>query len=220
MSSSQKNTLLVVLGIVIAFLVWRNYNGRVRLSSFKNELSKFHIEKQFFKETITKDSLKLAEQSQVILSQKDAIRLGVLEIDKLKKVKSQVRTVTKIKVDSFFVEFHDTLLLKDTIYPKGFLAVPKRFKYAEQYFNFDGIVLTDKLLVDSFKLHNEMKLTIANKRNGFFNKSTPVVQLENSNPYINTLDMNNVVIKKDKKFFDRKVFWVGVGILGTYIIVK
>ena len=56
--------------------------------------------------------------------------------------------------------------------------------------------------------------------NGLFKKSTPVVQLENSNPYINTLDMNNVVIKKDKKFFDRKVFWVGVGILGTYIIVK
>ena len=220
MGSLKKNTLLVVLGLIIAFLVLRLYQGQVRLNSFKNQISKYSLEGQVFNERLTKDSLKLAEQSQVILTQKDAIRLGVLEVEKLKKVKSQVRVVSRTKVDSFFVEFHDTLLLKDTIYPKGFLEVPKRFKYAEKHFNFDGIVLTDKLLVDSFKLHNEMKLTIANKRNGIFKKSTPVVQLENSNPYINTLDMNNVVIKKDKKFFDRKGFWLGLGVLGTYILVK
>mgnify|MGYP005677900969 CR=1 FL=1 len=220
MGSLKKNTLLVVLGLIIAFLVLRLYQGQVRLNSFKNQISKYSLDGQVFNERLTKDSLKLAEQNQVLLSQKDAIKLGVLEIENLKKVKSQVRTITKLKIDSVFVEFHDTLLLKDTIHPKGFLEVPKRFKYSEKHFNFDGIILADKILVDSFKLQNEMKLTIANKRNGIFKKSTPVVQLENSNPYISTLDMKNVVIKKDKNIFERKIFWVGVGVLGTYILVK
>ncbi len=78
----------------------------------------------------------------------------------------------------------------------------------------------DKLIVDSLKLHNEMKLTIGNKRNGWFKKSTPIVELENTNPYMTTLDMNNVVIQKDKRIIDKKAFWVGIGVVGTYLILK
>ena len=85
MGSLKKNTLLVVLGFIIAFLVLRLYQGQVRLNSFKNQISKYSLKGQFFNERLTKDSLKLAEQNQVLLSQKDAIKLGVLEIENLKR---------------------------------------------------------------------------------------------------------------------------------------
>lgn len=214
------NTLLVVFGLIIVYLVWQLYNGQVRLNSFKNEISKLDVSNQYFKETLSSDSIKIASQKQIILSQKDAIRLGVLEVDNLKKVKSQVRTITKIKLDSVFIAFKDTLLLTDTIYNVGVIKVPKRFEYNQPYFNIQGIILQNNLLIDSLKLHNDMKLTIGNKRNGIFKKSTPIVKLTNTNPYMTTLDMNNVIIQKDKKFFDRKVFWCGVGVLGTLIILK
>ena len=214
------NTLLVVFGLIIVYLVWHLYNGQVRLNSFKNEISKLDVSNQYFKETLSSDSIKIASQKQIILSQKDAIRLGVLEVDNLKKVKSQVRTITKIKLDSVFIAFKDTLLLTDTIYNVGVIKVPKRFEYNQPYFNIQGIILQNNLLIDSLKLHNNMKLTIGNKRNGIFKKNTPIVKLTNTNPYMTTLDMNNVIIQKDKKFFDRKVFWCGVGVLGTLIILK
>ena len=220
MTSKHKNTLLVVLGFVIVFLVWRLHNGQVRLNSFKNQLNKFSIEKQYFNEIVNENNITIASQEQVILSQQDAIRYGLLEIENLKKIKSQVRTVSVTKIDSIFIELHDTLTLKDTIYPKGFLEVPKRFDYKEKYFDLQGLVTLDKLIVDSLKLHNEMKLTIGNKRNGWFKKSTPIVELENTNPYMTTLDMNNVIIQKDKRIIDKKAFWVGIGVVGTYLILK
>ena len=127
MGSLKKNTLLVVLGLIIVYLVWHLYNGQVRLNSFKNEISKLDVSNQYFKETLSSDSIKIASQKQIILSQKDAIRLGVLEVDNLKKVKSQVRTITKIKIDSVLIAFKDTLLLTDTIYNVGVIKVPKRF---------------------------------------------------------------------------------------------
>ena len=216
----KKNTLLVVFAFIIAFLVWQIYKGQIRLNSFKDEIEKLNIENQFFEEEINYDLSKIATQEQVILNQKDAIKFGLLALDNLKKVKSQVSTITKIKIDSVFIELHDTLTLKDTVYLKGFLEVPKRFYYKEKYFDLNGIITLDKLIVDSLKLHNEMKLTIGNKSNGFFKKRTPVVKLTNTNPYMTTLDMNNVVIEKDKKVYDNKLFIFGIGVLGTLILVK
>lgn len=213
-------TLLVVLGFIVVFLVWQLYNGQVRLNSFKNEVSKLNVDNQYFKEVLSFDSLRIATQQQIILNQKDAIKLGVLEFDGLKKIKSQVKTITKLRIDSVYIEFKDTLLVTDTIYSKGVIRVPKRFEYGETYFNIKGIILENKLLIDSLKLHNEMKLTIGNKRNGLFKKSTPIVKLTNTNPYMTTLDMNNVIIKNDKRFYEKKLFFVGVGVLGTLILVK
>lgn len=213
-------TLLVAFGFIIAFLVWQLRGSQVRLNSFKNEIEKLNFRNQFYEETIDEENRRIATQEQVILNQKDAIKNGLLALDNLKKVKSQVSTITKTKIDSIFIELHDTLTLKDTVYPKGFLEVPKRFNYKEKHFDLNGLVTLDKLIVDSLKLHNEMKLTIGNKSNGFFKKRTPVVKLTNTNPYMTTLDMKNVIIEKDKRFYDSKLFIFGLGVVGTLILVK
>lgn len=215
-----QKSLLVVLGCICAFLVWHSCNTQVRLHNFKKQISKFELEKQVFTETQAKDGKRLAEQEQIILSQKDAIDLGVLEIENLKKVKSQVKTVTKIKIDSVFIAYNDTILLHDTIYPIGTLIVPKRFNLVKEHYSLDGLILKSGLLVDSISIFNEMKLTIANKSGGFLKRSVPIVKLENSNPYISTLDMNNVIIENEVKFYDRKVFWLGVGLISGIIILK
>ena len=86
MKNLRKNTLLVVFGSIIVFLVWLLWDSQTRLNSFKEQVSKFEISKQFFNEAISNDSTIIAEQEQIILSQKEAIELGVLEVEKLKKV--------------------------------------------------------------------------------------------------------------------------------------
>ena len=220
MNKRLNKTLLVVLGFIIVFLVWQLYDGQVPLNSFKKQVSKLNNNSQYFKEVTTKDSLRIASQKQIILSQKDAIRLGILEVEGLKKIKSQVKTVTRLKLDSVYISFKDTLLITDTIYSAGVIRVPKRFEYVETNFDIKGIILENKLLIDSIKLHNEMKLTIGNKRNGLFKKSTPIVELTNTNPYMTTLDMNNVIINNEKRFYEKKLFFFGVGVLGTLILVK
>lgn len=220
MKNLRKNTLLVVFGSIIVFLVWLLWDSQTRLNSFKEQVSKFEISKQFFNESLSNDSTIIAEQEQIILSQKEAIELGVLEVEKLKKVKSQVKTITITKIDSVFIEFHDTLRISDTIYPTGTIKVPKRFNLNKEHYRLGGIVLLDGLLVDSLKVKNEMKLTIANKSMGFLKKSKPVVQIENTNPYISTIDMKNIIIEDKRKFYDKKTFWLGLGVLTGLLIVK
>ena len=187
---------------------------------FKEQIGKLELDNQFFEEKLNDDSIKIAEQEQLILSQKDAIDLGILEIENLKKVKSQVKTITEIQIDSIPVPYTETIYISDTIYPKGVIEVPKRFNLTKEHYSFNGLILKEGLLVDSIVIPNEMKLTIGNKSGGIFKKSIPIVKLENSNPYLSTIDMNNVIIEDEKKFYDRKVFWLGVGLVGGIIIMK
>lgn len=216
----KERTLLVVLGGVIVLLVWLLYVGQARLSFFKNQVSKFDLQKQLFTEILNTDSSIIAEQDQLILNQNDAIRLYGLEVDRLNKVKSQVITVTKTVVDSIFIPYYDTLRLSDTIYPKGMIEVPKRFELLNEHYSIDGIVLLEGVKIDSMSFENKMKITIGDKKMGFFKKAKPIVEIENSNPYMSTLDMKNVVIEDDKKFYDRKAFWLGVGVIGTFVLLN
>jgi hypothetical protein len=215
-----QKSLLVVLGCVVAFLVWQLCNTQVRLSSFKKQIGKLQLDNQFFEEKLSKDSVKIAEQEQIIISQKDAIELGILEIENLKKIKGQVKTITEIRIDSVPVPYTETIYISDTIYPKGVIEVPKRFNLTKEHYSFNGLILKEGLLVDSIVIPNEMKLTIGNKSGGIFRKSIPIVKLENTNPYLSTIDMKNVIIEDEKKFYDRKVFWLGVGLIGGIIIMK
>ena len=68
--------------------------------------------------------------------------------------------------------------------------------------------------------YNELKITLGSKSEGIFKSPKPVVLVEYSNPYVSTTGMQNVVIKNDLKFYDRKTFWLGVGFvsgIGTSI---
>jgi hypothetical protein len=216
----NSKSLLVVLACIVVFLVWLLYNTQVRLFEFKNQVSKLETTNQEFTQRLTKDSLVIAEQGQIILGQKDAIRLGLLEVDRLKKVKSQVKTITKIQIDSVVVPYLDTLRLTDTVYRKGTINVPKRFLVAQDHYTLGGLVRLNDVMFDSVLVTNEMKITIGQKNNGFFKKTTPIVEVENSNPYINVVDMNNVVIENKKRIYERPLFWAGVGLLGGIIIAK
>lgn len=216
----KQRTLLVVLGCIIAFLVWLLYGSQVRLSSFKNQVDKLKLNSQTFQESLDSQGRIVAEQEQLILNQKDAIRLYGLQVEDLKKLKSQVVTITETVIDSIFIEFHDTLRVSDTIYPKGVIQVPKRFDLNTKHYSLNGLVLLDGLKVDSMAFSNKMKITIGDKKMGWFKKSKPVVKIENSNPYMGTIDMKNVIIEEDKKFYQKNSFWLGVGALGSFIILK
>jgi hypothetical protein len=216
----KQRTLLVVLGCIIAFLVWLLYGSQVRLSSFKNQVDKLKLNSQTFQESLDSQGRIVAEQEQLILNQKDAIRLYGLQVEDLKKLKSQVVTITETVIDSIFIEFHDTLRVSDTIYPKGVIQVPKRFDLITEHYSLNGLVLLDGLKVDSMAFSNKMKITIGDKKMGWFKKSKPVVKIENSNPYMGTIDMKNVIIEENKKFYQKNTFWLGVGALGAFLILK
>ena len=219
----KKNGLIVLLLIVILLLVCGYYTSRAELSDFKGQMLKFDLKEQKYLETISEDGTFLAEQEQIILSQKDAIAHNLLEIKRLKKIKSQVIINTITHIDSVFVPFVVDSTSNDTLTNDNYIIIPKRFALTEQWYRLNGSINKEGLLIDTLNFNNELTLTIGQKSQGLFKKSKPIVLVEYSNPYVNTTSMQNIIIKDDLRFYDKKSFWYGLGVvsgIGTAIIIN
>lgn len=215
----------VVLIVAILLLVWRSCEQNAQLSAYKQQMQKFSLGDQVFIERKNKQGEKIIEQEQIILSQKDAIAHNLLEIEELKKVQSQVIIETITKIDSVFIPFDDswqnedqfdTIVITDTIFKDNIIFVPKTFSLIEDYYSISGNILKSGVLVDSLRFNNELSLSIGMKSQGIFKKPTPVVIAKNSNPFVETSSMQNVVIKNDLKWYDKKITWFAVGVLSGF----
>ena len=219
----NKNFLLAVLLISSILLVCGWAYERAELKEYKDQMLKFDLKEQKFLETIEEDGTRIVEQEQIILSQKDAIDNHLVEIKNLKKIKSQVIVNTITKIDSVFIPFVSDTTIKDTLVLDNYIFVPQRFSLLDEWYSFDGTIKKGGVLLDSISFNNELSLTIGNKSMGFFKKSKPIVLVEYSNPYVSTTAMQNIIIKDDLKFYDKKGFWYGFGVvsgIGVGILIN
>jgi len=215
MNKNKKNLFtrlsVVVLTIMVILLVWDGCNQKARLSAYKKQINKLEITNQSFEEKFTKDGKKIVEQEQLILSQKDAIKNNLLALNGMKKVQSQVRIKSVFQVDSIFVPYTDTFIVEKTNY-KSFGFALNNDKYS-----IVGKTKEGGILLDSISFNNNLSVTIGNKSKGFFRASQPIVAIEYENPYVNTKSMQNIVIKNDIKWWDRKGTWLTIGLLGGLV---
>ena len=219
----RKTLVIVLLLLCIALLVCGYARQIAELSHFKEQVSQLEFNSQKFEETIGANGEKIIEQRQLILSQKDAIALKVLEIDKLKKVKSQVIVNTITKIDSIFIPFAsgDTT---DTLGVSSFIRVPQLFSLNNEWYGIKGNITKLGVNLDSLSFSNRMKITIGSKSVGIFKKPVPIVLLENENPYVITKGLQNIVVENNLKWYEKKSFWfgsgVGVGLITFVLIAK
>tara|TARA_R110002153_G_scaffold168417_5_gene321159 strand:- start:44 stop:727 length:684 start_codon:yes stop_codon:yes gene_type:complete len=210
--------LIVLLLVVILLLVCSFYNQRAELSNFKNQMLKFELSEQKYLETIDENGNRIVEQEQIILTQTDAISNNLIEIKRLKEIKSQVVINTITQIDSVFVPFLVDSASNDTISTDNYIIIPKRFALNENWYNIKGKIQKTGLLIDTLSFNNELSLTIGSKSQGIFKKPKPIVLVEYSNPYVRTQSMQNIIIKNELKFYDKKSFWYGLGV-GTGILI-
>lgn len=185
-----------------------------------NNLSALNLENQSFKTEIQKNNDKLTSQDQIILTQKQAIDNGLIEIKKLKNIKSKVRIVTKTTIDTVFIPY--TKIVKDTtLLDKGY-EYKNYFDYVEPkgWYSLSGYASNLGIGIDSLNIKNDYSIYIADKKLNLFGKSKPEVILLNKNPYTETIQMNNVVIKVYTPFYRKNTFWAGVGFVGGFLLAK
>lgn len=193
--------VLLLLGLITYALTLR-----ADIKNYKEQVKKLDLKQTEFITMVDKQGLLISEQEQIILSQKDAIEMNLLEIDNLKKVNSQVSVVTQTIVDSVFIPFQS-----DTL---------KNFGLYDKWYGLSGIVKNRGVKLDSIYFNNDMKITIGYKKNGWFKKPSPIVKISNENPYSRVVNMQNVVIDNPTKWYEKKGFLIGVGFLGGIVIMK
>lgn len=223
--------IYLLLAIIIIVLLWRGCEGERDRSKLISQLGEYKMKEKVFDVQRQKDSSTLATQSQTIMSQKEAIELGLLELEKtMKEVQSQVKqksTTTIIEKQVPFIPsgYADTTgIVRDEsgeVIRRDSIAVPTRFKLSEKWFNIDGYVKKDGLTIDTLNIPNKTIVTVGYKKAGFLNLSKDaVVQVKNENPYVNVTGLDNIVIKKKKKIWQNPLVHVGVGVVLGYYLTK
>lgn len=231
--------VFVILLVIISMLVFKGcelYKDREKLIS---QMSNYELANKSFKVKMMKDSSTIATQTQTILNQNEAIKLGLIKLDgQIKLVKSQTTQTQIVKIDSVFVPYIPNEIIEtaewmvkirkgdtskasmDSLLANS-IVVPQKFAYEKKWINFYGKVQKNGLLMDSIRIDNESSVTIGYKKGGFLNlKKEPIVEIKNTNPYLSISKMNNVVVKDKKNILQSKLFWLGVGLVGGIFIHK
>lgn len=230
----KQRLIIVVLVIIILLSFWKGCQIKRDRDNLLTQVSKYEIGEKAFKIKTLKDSSTISTQSQTILTQEEAIKLGQLKLEgEIKKAQSQVRQTQKIKIDSVLVPYSNvdtsiwTLKKTDNCEEKydsllaNSVVVPRNFVTEKKWFSISGKVKKEGVLMDSIKIENESSVTIGWKRSGFlWLKKEPIVEIKNTNPYLQVVKMNNIVVKKDKKLLQNPIFWFGIGIIGGHFLNK
>jgi len=177
------------------------------------------ITNQKFKTELNKNKEKVTSQNQIILTQQQAIDNGLIEIKKLKKIKSKVRLVTNTKIDTVFIPYNRVVIDSSSTEPIQFRNY---FDYQEPkgWYSLSGYASQLGIGIDSLRVKNDYSIYIADKKLNIFGKSNPEVILLNKNPYTETIQMQNVIIKVYTPFYKKNTFWAGVGFVGGYLLAK
>lgn len=229
--------LWIAVAIIFLLLIWKACQLQNEKDNLLNQVSELQLGEKQFKTKLLEDSSTIATQSQTILSQDEAIKLGLLKLEgSIKIVQSQVRQKQIINIDSVAIpyvpeNFADTtgwmVKIKQGDSSKASLdsllansiIIPKKFSLKSEWYSFDGKVQREGLLLDSLAIKNESSVSVGWKKAGFLGLSKePIVEIKNTNPYLSVTKMSNVVVKKKKGVFQNPIFWSGLGMLGGILI--
>ena len=168
-SKLKKNSLLICF-MLLLLLIWQVLSANSQLEEFKGQIIKFKDGEQVFVKKLNEKGEKIAEQDQIILSQNDAIAFNLLQIEDLKKIKSQVTIRTITKIDSVYVPIIDTV---ERIMFDGdgiaFLKLPTKFGIEDEWYSLYSTLNSKGMWIDSLSLYNRQIVTLGLKSNGIFN---------------------------------------------------
>ena len=218
--------IVIVSFIMIGFLTWDGCQSRSELKDFGNQMAEYNVKEQGFITTIDRQGKKITRQNQIILTKNQAIQQGLIENTRLKKIKSQVQIITRVKIEKEFIPFNDYDIFDDTWDEENLIVVPKPFKMLNEWYWIGGKIVKKGIEIDSIQFFNRMTITIGDKkRKGFKNilkRRIPTVEIVNESPNVSVEGLQNVVIKKiRKRWYQTTGFKVLVGFgLGIYTATK
>lgn len=152
------------------------------------------------------------------LTEKELKKLVLQKNDSLKKLASEFSnikyvTVIKevIKIDSVKVPFEVEIPCEFERLGKYDTDTHFKFNYA---LNQTGLSLSD------ISIPNEQTIITGTKRKWFLGKQTLHTDITNSNPYLQTQEVQTIVVPIEKKWYENQFLWLGVGTIGGVLLAK
>jgi predicted RND superfamily exporter protein len=223
MKTKLISILLIILLITIGISLYNNHRLKQQLNNAYTAHNQLNDTINRFKTVVSKygDSLQVARQ--MILSQKQAIEMGLLREDELKdKYLKQVQVVIELKEQVTILEKQGEYI--DTFYIETFkggnwLKIPAKMAFSDPWYNVS--VTADRTpLLDSLIVYSKPKLTLGYMKQGLFKRKERVTIYENENPYIELKDIQSLTIEEQKKWYQTTGAKIGFGALAGIIFTS
>tara|TARA_R100001244_G_scaffold18708_1_gene19548 strand:- start:49 stop:693 length:645 start_codon:yes stop_codon:yes gene_type:complete len=208
----KQKVITYALMLVVILLSLQLFGNNAEFRNFKQQIAKFKKTELAYQEEVNKEGDRIIEQEQIILSQSDAIEQGLLEIGRLKRVNSQVHVVTNTIIDTIIVSHVDTVV--QVINGNSYLKLPQSYSFNDEFINLNAKINEIGLNIDNITIFNESTITVGYKRIGFLKPLSPVIQIKNTNPYMLTQSVSNVVIEEKTDLLHDKRAW---GVVGLFL---
>ena len=197
--------------MIFLYLQQCNDNNKERADWKYEKFMYKHNERTLVRDTTKKGKI-ITSQELLIVTKDTEKEMLLVENQRLKDIKSEVRVITKTKLKEVMIP-----------YDKTDVSVGKKiFRVQDKWYGVSGKVLDSGVMIDSMSFKNELVVTIGEKKNGMFKKRTPVVDILNKNPYSSTDEVYNVVIEPNpKKFWQKRGFQMGMSaVVGTVVGIQ
>ena len=229
--------LYSIIAILIIIGLSQACHYQKKQDDLLSQISQYQLGEKAFTKKINADSSTIVQQEQTILTEKEAIKLGLLKLEgEIKKAQSQVRQTQVIRYDSISVAYVPDNFIDSSKwlfkFKNGFksndvidsliansIIVPKSFATKSKWFSINGKVNKENVLIETLSIPNESSVTVGWKRTGFlWLGKKQFVEVKNTNPYLSVVKLSNVVIEKKKGLLSKPIFWVAVGVVAGFLI--
>lgn len=169
----------------------------------------------------------VSEQNAMILTQKEAIKAGIVDRDRLKALHLK-DLVTNAELTATIRILRDSLDLppdvvfvtvKDTSGSRLAVVLPYEWKYSDEYLSLTtGIRLNKKAYFD-VALPISGTMSIGHVKSGMF-KTVPKGVFTTENPYLKVNQMDILIIEEPKTLFQKTWFHIFVGSVATIGVLQ
>jgi len=212
MASVRTETIYLIGLVILLFLLVKTCGDGVQ-SDYR------------LKHTIYEDSIVIASQKKIIAQNgsdaaKQAQQIAELEV-KVKNASEVVRIETRTIIKTQ-IKLGDTVMIDKQPY----IQLPKQFLKKTEWYTIGGMInRLGWLQIDSLVIPAKFTYAVGDTmRTGFINrllkKKDTVVRMRVDNPNVSITGMDNIYIKKDKKWHQTTAFKMGVGMLIGVVAVK
>jgi len=218
---------IVALVVVICALIYVN---RTRVQAHRATINALDSASIAFESYRSTSEATVSEQAAIILSQDDALAMGILDADKLKElnlrsIEVNIKLTERIQALEKEGEFigQPSVVYRDTSYGDvdttiKYMEIPVGIRYEDQWVNLHATVDYPTPIFDTVGFLSKPEITIGWQKQGFLKKPERTVFYTNENPYVTVIDMRNVVIEEPKKWWQTDVAKVGGGIIAFEIL--
>jgi len=204
---------ILILGLLIALILSVNEcSSNKQLAASQDAAlidTTIHYENELGTITATKRVLELDKKDlKELLYSKDTT-LNILRKE-FSKVKTIIQTETIVSIDNVTVPFKTKI---------GY-DFERKGNHLDKWLQFDYCLNQNGFDISDFTMLNKQTSITGFKRKWLLGKQTYTTDITNTNPHIKTVEVQTVQVVVPKRFYDTRLFNIGVGFIGGVLVAR